>query len=175
MQEVGLTKGAFYSHFKSKGDLLLNILERYKKKSLEEMIRAADKKTGDVLDKLNHIISFNARFAARNEDLCVFLTFLSTELKTDVDFEPALTGIYGTYRRFITRLIQEGIRQGLLKRDLDPELTAISFIALHDGVLHQWIVHRGRIDAEQYVRTFRKIFLSGVVNEKPGKRKKENR
>ena len=74
--------------------------------------------------------------------------------------------VYRKYTSLISQVICEGIEQGLLKKELDPELTAITFIALHDGVLYQWIVNRDSIDAEEYVRTFRKIFFAGVMKEK---------
>ena len=168
VREVGLTKGAFYTHFTSKGELLLEIIERYKVKSLKEIKRLAIANPGNALEKLNQIISFNARFAVQNENLCVFLTFLSTELTTDVDFEPVLKAVYGEYRTVISNLMREGISQGLLKEELDPDLAAITFIALHDGSLHQWIVNRNSIDSSEYVRTFRKVFFSGISKEKSG-------
>ena len=168
VREVGLTKGAFYTHFTSKGELLLEIIERYKVKSLNEIKRLAMANSGNALEKLNQIISFNARFAAQNENLCVFLTFLSTELTTDVDFEPFLKAVYGEYRTIISNLMREGISQGLIKEELDPELAAITFIALHDGSLHQWTVNRNSIDSSEYVRTFRKVFFSGISKEKTG-------
>jgi AcrR family transcriptional regulator len=172
VKEVGLTKGAFYSHFSSKGQLLLEIIRRYKIKLLDQMVSLSNENPGNALEKLNQIISFNARFAAQNENLCIFLSFLSTELATDVDFEPALKAVYREYTNLICKLIREGIDQGLLKKEMDPDLAAITFIALHDGVLHQWIVNRDSIDAEKYVRTFRRIFMSGIQREdtKLGKR-----
>ena len=165
VRKVGLTKGAFYSHFPSKCSLLLEIIERYKIRSLGELIRISTINPGTALEKLHRIISFNARFALENENLCVFLTFLTTELKTDVEFEHALKAVYRQYAEYIAGLIQEGISQGLLKENLDSELAAITFLALHDGILHQWILNRDLIDAEGYVRTFRTVFFNGILKD----------
>jgi AcrR family transcriptional regulator len=168
VRKVGLTKGAFYSHFPSKGSLLLEIIERYKARSLGELIRISTISQGTALEKLHKIISFNARFALQNEDLCVFLTFLTTELKTDEEFEHALKAVYRQYTEYIAGLIREGISQGLLNEKLDPELAAITFLALHDGILHQWILNRDLIDAEEYVRTFRTVFFNGILKDVKG-------
>lgn len=165
VRKVGLTKGAFYSHFPSKSSLLLEIIERYKTNSLGELIRISTINPGTALEKLHQIISFNARFALQNENLCVFLTFLTTELKTDDDFEHALKAVYRQYTEYIAGLIRAGISQGLLNEELDPELAAITFIALHDGILHQWILNRDLIDAVEYVHTFRTVFFKGILKD----------
>jgi AcrR family transcriptional regulator len=162
-QKVGLTKGALYSHFSSKGELLLRIIDEFKTRFIDEMMRTVNESRGDALEKLHRIISFNSQFALENQDLCVFLTFLTNELSADVDFELPLKNVYREYQQFISFLIQQGINQGLFKQELDPDLAALTFMALHDGVLHQWVLNRNDIDGRQYISTFRKIFLYGFV------------
>jgi AcrR family transcriptional regulator len=162
--KAGVTKGALYSYFTGKGELLLQIIEQYKVRSLNEMIKTVSEYPGNALEKLHRTISFNSKFAYENKDLVVFLTFLSTELNADVDFEPALESVYREYQKFISQLIRQGIRQGLFRKELDPELAALVFIGLHDGVLHQWVLNRNYIDSGKYVSTFRRIFLNGLAS-----------
>ncbi len=161
-QKVGLTKGALYSHFSSKGELLLRIIDEYRTHFLSKMMQAVTEYQGDAVEKLHRAISFNSKFAMENQDLCIFLTFLTTELSADVDFEPPLRNVYQEYQKFISQLIQRGIHQGLFKKGLDPDLAALTFMALHDGVLHQWVLNRSYIDGEQYVKTFRIVFMEGL-------------
>lgn len=169
-KKVGVTKGALYAHFSSKGELLLRIIDEFKSRFIGGMISALEDCSGNALDRIHRIISFNSRFAVENQDLCVFLTFLTTELNADVDFEPALKGTYWEYRKIISEIIGQGIRQGLFKKELDPDVAALTFMALHDGVLHQWVLNRHHLDGELYVRTFREIFLHGLVKGMPNMR-----
>ena len=74
-QKVQLTKGALYSHFTSKGELLIRIIDEYRSRFITEMKRTVNEYSGNALEKLHHVISFNARFALENQDFCVFLTF----------------------------------------------------------------------------------------------------
>jgi AcrR family transcriptional regulator len=166
MNKVGLTKGSFYAHFKSKGEILLKILERYKVRYLDEMTWSVNEGEGNALDKLGRCIEFSARFTLEHENLCVFLTFLTTELNADVDFEPMLKAVYRDYHRFISGIIRQGITQGVVRKETDPDLAALTFMALHDGVLHQWVLNRNMIDPKQYVKTFREVFMYGLASDR---------
>jgi AcrR family transcriptional regulator len=164
MRKVGLTKGALYAHFTSKGELLERTIEEFKIRFIDKMIQMVNECDDDALGKLHRMVSFNSKFAFENQNLCVFLTFLTTELNEDANFKPLLKGIYRKYQTFISQLIRLGIKQGVLKKDLDPDLTALTFMALHDGVLHQWVLNRNDIDGGHYVKTFRNIFFNGLAN-----------
>jgi TetR/AcrR family transcriptional regulator, cholesterol catabolism regulator len=164
-RKVGLTKGALYTHFSGKAELLLRIIEEFRTRFIGGMIAELEQCTGNALDRMHRVFSFNSKFAVENQALCVFLTFLTTELNADVDFEPALKAVYTEYRKVMAEIVRNGIRQGFFKKDLDPDIVALSFMALHDGVLHQWVLNRNSVDGALYVRTFREIFLRGLVRE----------
>jgi AcrR family transcriptional regulator len=162
-RKVTLTKGALYAHFRSKGDLLFRTIKEFETKFIDQLIQTVDEFEGNAVDKVNRAISFNAEFALRNLELCVFLTFLTTELKTDVDFHPVLKMTYRKYQKFISKLVAQGIRQGLIKKQLDPDMSALTFMAIHDGLLLQWVLNRDHLDGKQYVKTFRTIFMTGLT------------
>lgn len=170
MAKVRLTKGAFYSHFDSKNALFMRLLESYRHFFIGGLVEAIETCEGNALDKLNRVISHCSTFAVEHTYLCVFLTFLTTELNSDVNFEPALKGIYLEYQKIISKVISDGQKQQLLKQELDPDLAALTFMALHDGILHQWVLHRQYIDGEKLVRTFRGIYLNGLVDQDAAKR-----
>lgn len=165
MLKVGMTKGAFYSHYASKGDLFLRLIEEFRVRFFEQLTTNISEFEGDAHDKMLQVFNALSKFAVKNTDLCVFLTFLTAEMNADDDFEPALRRIYLDFQKFISDIIKQGIRQGVFKNNLDPDLVALTFMALHDGSLHQWVLNRQHIDGEQYVRTFRTIFMSGLVSQ----------
>ncbi len=166
MNKVGLSKGSLYAHFKSKGELLLRIIDGYKVRYLDEMTRLAKDGEGDALDKLHQCISFSARFAAEHQSLCGFLICITTELKADIEFEPVLKAVNHHYQRLFSGIIRQGITQGVVDKGTDPGMAALTFMALHGGMLHQWALNRNMIDAGEYVRTFRKTFIYGLASDK---------
>lgn len=165
MQTVKLTKGAFYAHFKGKGQLLLRIIEEYKRSYVDELIRVGNECQGSALDKFHSVITFSQRFAGANENLCLFLLYLAAELKSDQDLGPVLNGVYREFQKYIAQLISQGMKQGLFKEDLDPDLSALVFLAMHDGSLLQWMMNRSYIDTRRYLSTYRRMVFSGLLKE----------
>ncbi len=162
-QKVRVTKAAFYSHFDSKGQLLLRIISEYESRYIDQLIRAVADYVSDPVGKLHRAISFSADFAVKNPDLCLFLDHLTTELNADVDFLPALKRVHDKYRHFLKDIIAEGVQQGLINKEYDPELTALTFMAIHQGVLYQWSLHRCELNGRKYVKNYRKVIMDGLM------------
>jgi len=161
--QVGLTKGALYSHLKSKSELLLKIIDQFDKNFIDQLIKTGENIPGSAADKLHRILSFSTAFANENKDLCVFLTFLTFELSAYPEFEGALKSIYRKYQKFISKIIKQGQKEGFFKKELDADLAALTFISIHDGTLHQWALNRERLDGVRFVHNFRRIFFAGLM------------
>jgi len=161
-QKVGVTKAAFYSHFDSKGQLLLRIISEYESRYIDQLIRAVAEYASDPIGKLHRAISFSADFAVKNPELCLFLDHVTTELNADVDFLPAMKKVHDKYRHFLRGIIADGIEQGLINKEYDPELTAVTFMAIHQGVLSQWSLHRYQLNGRKYVKNYRRVVMNGL-------------
>jgi AcrR family transcriptional regulator len=164
MQKVRVTKAAFYSHFDSKGQLLLRIISEYETRYIDRLMGAVAEHAADPIGKLHRAISFSADFAVKNPDLCLFLDHLTTELKANAGFLPALKKVHDKYRHFLRDIIAEGIEQGLINKEYDPDLTAVTFMAVHQGVLNQWSLHRYQLNGKKYVRNYRRVIMNGLTS-----------
>lgn len=162
-QKVGVTKGALYSHFTSKEDLLIRIIDKYETEFIDRLIESVKVLQGNPVDKLYEVFKYAARFARDNQDLCVFLTFMTIELKANMDAQPILKRIYRKYQKFISTIIEEGIKVGVFRKTVDPDLASLSLIALHDGALNQWVLNQNQLDGDFYARTYRELFLNGII------------
>jgi AcrR family transcriptional regulator len=163
--KVGLTKAAFYAHFGTKGELLHRLIEEYETEYLDEKIKIVNGHPGNAIDKLHRAISFSSEFGVKRPELSILIHSLSDELEYNIDFEPVLTGIRRKHEQFFTELYGLGIRQGLVKTNLDPGLMAILHMAFSQGMYKQWIKNQSRIDGMRYMRTFRTILFKGIEVE----------
>ena len=157
-----VTKGALYGHFKSKADLVLKLIDEFKVRFVHEMIESTEREKLNALGKLHKILTYNARLVLEDQALCVLPTFMTFELKEHDKFEIALKNVYQEYKVYITKIIEQGQKEGDFKQDLDPELAALVFMSLHDGILHQWILNQEVVEGKEFVKTFRKIFFEGL-------------
>jgi AcrR family transcriptional regulator len=162
-QAAGLTKGAFYWHFRSKEALLRKIIEKYEKSFLDGLIRAVSEVKGGALDRFEKYIRFNSAFAYYSRELCVSFETLAGELVgAHHRIEPEFRRIYKKYETFLSKLITQGKKEKIFKKELGTDLSALAIMAFHHGVLVQWSMNRNKVDGEAFVRTFKKIMLDGL-------------
>lgn len=159
-----LTKGALYWHYRSKEDLLRRILEQFEKKFLDDLIQRIGGIEGRALDKFERMIRGSAAFAYYNPELSVCFTTLAAELVgAHHRIEPEVKRIYKKYEMFISRLIRQGKREKVFKRDLNTRLLALIIIAFSDGILLRWFMNKDEINGKAYVETYREVVLRGLL------------
>ena len=159
-----LTKGALYSHFAGKSDLLAALIGKFEREFLDELILAVNGTNGDAVDKLHRFVSFSAEFAARNQDLCLLLTTVSMEPGgCEPEINRELRRLYGKYAEFLKEVVDEGKAQGVLSSTLDGWSLAYTIIAVHDGILLGWRRNRDSMNVIDYVRTFRRVLIKGAA------------
>ena len=163
-KETGLTKGALYCHYKSKSDLLLDLIKIFEVDFLDPLIACTLADPGNALDKLHCFVTFTSRYAAENREFCLFLTIISAEFtgSGSNEFELELRRVYAKYARFLRRVVEEGKIQGLIHSELDTHTLAYVLIAIHDGVLLTWQRSREFLEGSEFVHNFRHMVFHGV-------------
>jgi hypothetical protein len=68
----------------------------------------------------------------------------------------------------ISKIIRQGQVEGYFKKNLDPELVAIAFIAQNEGNLNQWVLNKDRIDGRSYTKIAREILFKGLLETPKG-------
>lgn len=161
---TGLTKGALYNHFASKGDLLIALINKFETEFLDTLIKEVNSTQGTGWDKLHRYISFASTFAAENRELCLLLTIISAEFAGagQAEFDSHLRRVYAKYARFLRRVVEDGKRQGVIDAGLDTHTLAYVLIAFHDGVLLSWQRSGEFLDGPEFVRVFRQMVFHGA-------------
>jgi AcrR family transcriptional regulator len=161
---AGISKGAFYWHFKSKNELLETIMNEFENSFLDKFIEAVEKAPGDFRTKFKYYHKYITEFAFNNMDLCVgFMTIAAELAGNGTILEERMRGIYEKYRDFLKRLISRGRMDSALKDDLDVDMAAHVVMAINDGMLLQWYMNRNTIDSRLFAKTYRDITLNGIL------------
>ena len=125
----GVAKGSLYNYFRSKDDLFLYVcrdaIARSRKATWGEV-----QDHWDIYEVVDHIFRSHVRFEFSNPEYHrLLLNFSSARMDRFAD-QLALESEQHTSRR-LKRLLSEGIRQGIVRRDLDVSMTAFMINSLY--------------------------------------------
>ena len=70
------------------------------------------------------------------------------------------------YREDITRWLQQGMAQKLVRSDIVPERFAVQFVSFIFGTIYQWLVSPDAVDVSQAFKDFRRIMLDRLVERR---------
>ena len=159
-----VTRGAIYGHFKSKPDLYNTLIQEFSARGAA-VVQQAVAEGGTLIEILRRV--FIRQCALIEEDkearavmeLALFKTGLDTELRAGrkKQLEAGNALLEG-----ITSAMQQGIAQGVLRKDTDPADMARAFIAFENGVIQLWLVSPKSFSLNTSAGSFAEILLAGL-------------
>lgn len=132
-KQAGVSKGAFYHHFKSKQALFLALLDDWLQ-TIDNAIEASQDKT--VPETFMQITeAFPYIFKTAGEGLPMFLEFW-LQASRDEEIWEASIAPYRRYHKYFTTLIKKGVQEGSFI-EINPDLAARMIISTAMGLLLQ--------------------------------------
>ncbi len=160
---VGIARGTLYWHFKSKDQILDEILDRYYEQFIDAAIEAMNNCKGDFLTKFYAFYRFITEFARDNPELLmVFDTLLGEISRNGSEAANKMKEIRSKLGNAIVSLLTIGQKEGLVDKDIDVNLHAHIMLATFTGMLLHWFVHEESLDAVAYSKAFRIEILKGL-------------
>jgi len=147
IEEADSSKGGFYNHFKSKEELLLNMLtlldERY-----AEYLDEAEPETNaleDILSFIEHVLITIDTFIGLD-----FISVIYSSQIKDAAFPNFSITPQRVYYRALVSFIEEGKANNFFKKGV-PTDQMIRFITTAvRGVIYDWCLYRGSFDLADY-------------------------
>jgi len=137
-KKANLTKGAFYYHFTSKQNLILELLGQWANK-VAEKIDVADIESKDILEIISSIPGkFRPVFEEADKQLPIFLN-LYIKAVSDPDLKKIFIKSYKEFLYFFTGIIKSGISNGSIK-EINAKDTSKILFSLAIGWLMQSLI-----------------------------------
>lgn len=157
--DAGVSKGAFYHHFRSKQQLFLELLNIWLD-GIDAGLEAARRET--VPDTLQGMTAaLPAIFASADGRLPMFLEFWLQASRDETVWQ-ATVAPYHRYTQYFTTLIEQGKTEGSFRADVDAPSAARTLVGFAVGVLLQGLLVPSGVDWEKSAREGMAIFLKGL-------------
>jgi AcrR family transcriptional regulator len=126
--DLGIGHGTFYRYFRNKHDIAATVLERV----VARIAAAGLEEDPEASETLEQYRAQTERILRRMFDLIddhpmVMRFFHSQSLAVDAE---RLSAALDTYSEFTQRFIENGVRRGFLRADLDAEITAQALVGI---------------------------------------------
>jgi AcrR family transcriptional regulator len=160
VNEAKSSKGAFYNHFKSKDQI---IIEQYRQ--LDDYyftVGKSFKNTQTAKEKLLEFVHESEIYVVRKLGLDITKIVYSVLLKNNVDKAFIVDESRNLYK-IIKEIIEEGQKSGEFRSDISADELCKMFIRCMRGSSYDWCLYEGNFDYIEDGQRFFSIFIDGVL------------
>jgi len=161
-EEIGVSGGAIYRHFKSKREILLFLLSDIEENLIGDIERAYPVKNPlELLEK----ISQNLLSSIEQRKGASFLVIAEIISLGDKGLNGKISGVLNSFLDEIKGLIFEGIKGGEIRKDIDVDMAATTFFGMLQGLATLWSLNGFFPRVEIKNASMWKFFLEAIKNE----------
>ena len=160
-KEAGISKGAFYHHFKSKQALFLALLDGWLQFVDNAIDASKDKTVPETFMQMTQ--AFPYIFESAGDGLPMFLEFW-LQASRDKKIWEASVAPYRRYHSYFTSLIKKGVDEGSFV-EVDPELASRMIVSTAMGLLLQSLLDPKGANWEKVARESTNLLVTSLLNK----------
>jgi AcrR family transcriptional regulator len=157
-KELGLLGSSLYSHVESKQDLLVEVVEEGAR-LFQESAEHALSIEGKARDRLDVLVVGHVDVVLDNVD--VARTFLNEARMLDTDHRQRVIEVRDHYEGVFRSVLDEGIRDGSFRFDIDPKTTSIFILSVLNA-LERWYDPKGPLDRQGLANRLKRFVIDGI-------------
>src|SRR3970040_3150234 len=158
-KDAGISKGAFYHHFKSKQALFLALLDGWLQ-TIDNAIEASkDKTVPETFMQMTE--AFPYIFETADEGLPMFFEFWLQASRDKKVWEASIAP-YRRYHKYFTSLIKKGVDEGSFV-EVDPELASRMIVSTAMGLLLQSLLDPKGAKWEKVARDSTNLLVNSLL------------
>jgi AcrR family transcriptional regulator len=160
-QEIGVSEGAIYKHFKSKRDVLSFLIDDIESTLISDIDNnnISDIGTQQILEKIivDHISAIEQRKGVTFQVIAEIISLGDKKLNKKVYI------VINKYIDKIEDILSLGVKNGIIRTDINLEAAARLFFSLTQGLVSIWALSQYSFNLiSEYKSTF-DIFLKAVL------------
>jgi AcrR family transcriptional regulator len=163
VEASGLSKGALYWYFKSKEDLIKNIMDSIFASSMKEFQYFPDVQDS-AREQIANMLIHSMHEAKQMLEIRPIVYEIFAYALRDRIIQKTIREYFNTYTEQLTPIIQEGINKGEF-RDIDPFSAALALGAIFEGTILLWMIAPDTVDINLHFRDGLNLLLDGFERE----------
>ncbi len=157
---LGITEPALYRHFESKKDLL-KALYGFVVLKMEGLMKPLEEREDPAPSKLEDLLITLLDYLRENRG--VNLVLLSEAIHhNDPQLKGAMLELVGRVQRIIESVISQGMKEGSLREDLDPDTASRMIIGILQATTTFSLLTQEPWCTRETAKEFLKVFLEGA-------------
>ena len=134
-KRIGTTRGAIYRHFKSKRDILGFLIDNIEETLMEALDKAII--SDDPIQNLRNVLLAHLMYAKERRETS-FVVIMGVMQSGDVTIRKRISLLIQKYLSRIQKLLLIAKGSGLIKKDINPRISAIVFMGLIQSTVTAW-------------------------------------
>ncbi|WP_313802276.1 TetR/AcrR family transcriptional regulator [Sphingobium sp.] len=169
---AGYSRGLANFRFGSKEGLFSAMLTQYNQRWKQEANEFIGDRRGleafkGALHAVSHFVETEAQFM-RSMHILYYETLASSEL-----IQRRLAEQHQAYRKDIASMIEQGIADGVIRKNISADQIAVQFCSFVFGIVYQWLVSPD-IDVKRATEDYSAAMCELLTNDKKGVKSKRN-
>ena len=161
-ETAGFSKGAFYSHFKTKEDIFLVLLEDHMSEEAQQISSVLNSTTNELEDIVSSLLDSQAESPENNQwkFLCIELALFAHR---NSEFGSKYTALQESHTKKLCELIETYFQNMGINPPVEAKLLAEAFISLFLGL--KVSCFSSDEDTDERKKSIVKLFVSGLIDK----------
>jgi len=148
-RKAGLSTGLVHYYFKSKQDLLLNLIRQMNENLVVYFTKALDRCCDDPMDKLRVFVPQAFDIVNNQKDYFSVVIDFWSQINRNERIRKANIKLFMSYRHECSKILEEGVEKGVFV-PMDIHFTTSFILSLIVGLIIQYVIDRDAFSYEDY-------------------------
>ena len=162
-KKVGITEGAIFRHFKSKRDIILNIMEDVKVE-LQDTLRAIAVSAEPANERLKQFLYTHINFLNKHLGITILL-FSEAAYMNDITLKQQLNEILTEQKSLISKIVHDGKKEGIWNKEVIGNNFAMLYLGIPLSFNIEIVLNRNKVDVNDFCDKMLKLLTSTLTQQ----------